>query len=84
VDLDLGGENLPAGSRLSIGSAVVEVSEDPHTGCAKFRARFGEDALRFVNSPVGRELNLRGINTKVIAGGVVRVGDPIRKIVILP
>ncbi len=80
VDLDLSGENLPPGSRLSIGSAVVEVSEEPHTGCAKFRARFGEDALRFVNSPVGRELNLRGINAKVIEGGVVRVGDTIRKI----
>lgn len=79
VDLDLGGENLPPGTCLAIGSAVVEVSDVPHTGCAKFNARFGEDALRFVNSPAGRELNLRGINTRVITGGVVRVGDAIRK-----
>ncbi|MEX2268459.1 MAG: MOSC domain-containing protein [Acidimicrobiia bacterium] len=79
VDFDLGVENLPPGSRLAIGDAVVEVSATPHTGCAKFQARFGKDALRFVNSPVGRDLNLRGINTKVIAGGVVRVGDVVRK-----
>lgn len=79
VDLDLGGENLPPGTCLAIGSVVVEVSDVPHTGCAKFNARFGEDALRFVNSPAGRELNLRGINTRVITGGVVRVGDAIRK-----
>jgi MOSC domain-containing protein YiiM len=79
VDLDLSGENLPPGSRLAIGSALVEVSEEPHTGCAKFNARFGEDALRFVNSPIGRELNLRGINTRVITSGVVRVGDAVRK-----
>ena len=80
VDLDLSGENLPPGSRLEIGSAVVEVTDKPHTGCAKFKARFGHDALRFVNSPVGRELNLRGINSKVVTGGVVRPGDAIRKI----
>ena len=79
VDLDLSGENLPAGTRLAIGSAVIEVTDQPHTGCAKFNARFGHDALRFINSPVGRDLNLRGINTKVVAGGVVRRGDPIRK-----
>jgi hypothetical protein len=80
VDFDLSRENLPPGSRLSIGSAVVEISEQPHTGCAKFNARFGEDALHFVNSPIGRALNLRGINTRVITGGVVRVGDTIRKV----
>jgi MOSC domain-containing protein YiiM len=80
VDLDLSVGNLPPGSRLAVGSAVVEVSPDPHTGCAKFNARYGEDALRFVNSPVGRELNLRGINTRVITGGTVRTGDVIRKI----
>jgi hypothetical protein len=80
VDFDLGVENLPPGSRLAIGEAVVEVSAKPHTGCAKFQARFGKDALRFVNSPVGRELNLRGINTKVVSGGVVRTGDPVRKV----
>lgn len=80
VDLDLSLKNLPPGSRLAIGSAVVEVSPDPHTGCAKFNARYGEAALRFVNSPVGRELNLRGINTRVITGGIVRTGDVIRKV----
>ena len=80
VDLDLGNENLPPGTRLQQGSAVIEVSAKPHTGCAKFAARFGKDALRFVNSEVGRELNLRGINTKVVVAGTVRTGDPVRKL----
>jgi hypothetical protein len=80
VDFDLAVDNLPPGSRLAIGDAVVEVSASPHTGCAKFKARFGPEALRFVNSPVGRALNLRGINTKIVQAGVVRTGDPIRKL----
>jgi MOSC domain-containing protein YiiM len=80
VDLDLSIDNLPPGSRIQIGSAVVEFSEEPHTGCAKFSARFGNDALRFVNSPVGRELRLRGANCKVVMPGIVRPGDAIRKL----
>jgi hypothetical protein len=77
VDLDLGVANLPAGTRLAIGDAVIEVTERPHNGCAKYRARFGEDALRFVNSPAGKELRLRGLNARVVTGGTVRTGDPI-------
>jgi MOSC domain-containing protein YiiM len=80
VDLDLSLSNLPPGSRIQIGSAVIELSEKPHTGCAKFSARFGNDALRFVNSPVGRDLRLRGANCKVVMPGVVRPGDAIRKL----
>lgn len=80
VDLDLSGANLPPGTRLSIGSAVIEVTAEPHTGCKKFVARFGLDAMKFVNSPVGRELNLRGINAKVVRSGTIRTGDTVRKI----
>jgi MOSC domain-containing protein YiiM len=80
VDLDLSILNLPAGSRIQIGSAVLEFSEAPHTGCAKFSARFGNDALRFVNSPLGRELRLRGANCRVVVGGTVRPGDTITKL----
>ena len=80
ADLDLSGENLPPGTRLAIGSSVIEVTAQPHTGCAKFSTRFGADAMKFVNSPVGRQLNLRGINAKVIQSGVVRVGDIVSKI----
>ena len=80
VDLDLSPANLPPGSRLAVGSAVIEVSDQPHLGCVKFAARFGEDALRFVNSRVGRELRLRGLNARVIASGTVRPGDTIRKL----
>jgi len=80
IDMDLSKENLPAGSRLQVGSAVLEVSSFPHTGCHKFVSRFGEDAMRFVNSDVGKELCLRGINAKVVQAGVVRVGQTAKKI----
>lgn len=80
ADLDLSYENLPPGTRLAAGEAVLEVSEVPHRGCKKFAARFGLDALRFVNSDAGKLLNLRGINTAVIAAGVVRAGDRITKL----
>jgi MOSC domain-containing protein YiiM len=80
VDLDLRDENLPAGTRLAIGTAVIEVTDQPHTGCAKFSSRFGVDALRFVNSPVGTELKLRGINAKVVVPGTIRAGDTVTKV----
>ena len=80
IDMDLGHENLPPGSRLSIGSAVLEVSALPHTGCKKFVSRFGVEAMEFVNSPEGKALCLRGINAKIIQGGVVKVGQAARKI----
>jgi hypothetical protein len=80
LDLDLSAENLPAATRLSLGSAVIEVTPPPHLGCQKFVARFGLEAMRFVNSPLGRQLHLRGINAKVVQTGVIRVGDVARKI----
>ena len=80
VDFDLSYDNIPPGTRLRLGVAVIEVSAAPHRGCAKFAARFGKDALRFVNSEVGRELNLRGINAKVVVAGTVHVGDAVRKL----
>jgi hypothetical protein len=80
LDLDLSLENLPPGTHLAIGSSVIAVTDQPHTGCKKFVARFGLEAMQFVNSPVGRQLNLRGINAKVVQPGVVRLGDVARKI----
>lgn len=80
LDLDLSKENLPAGIRLALGTAVIEVTAEPHTGCKKFVARFGVEAMKFVNSEVGRELQLRGINAKVVQPGVIRVGDRARKL----
>ncbi len=80
VDLDLSIASLPPGSRLRIGGAVVEISEPPHTGCAKFSARFGSDALRWINSPRGRELRMRGANARVVVGGDVRVGDRVETV----
>ena len=79
LDLDLSEENLPAGTRFSLGSAVIEVTPPPHLGCQKFVARFGLEAMRFVNSPVGRQLHLRGVNAKVVQPGTIRVGDAARK-----
>lgn len=75
LDLDLSEENLPAGTRLRIGDAVLEVSPAPHTGCAKFAERFGMDAARLANAPEGRRWNVRGINARVVEPGTVRVGD---------
>ena len=80
VDLDLSEENLPAGTRLSMGSAVIEVTTPPHLGCQKFIARFGLEAMQFVNSPIGKQLHLRGVNARVFRAGTIRVGDVIRKI----
>jgi MOSC domain-containing protein YiiM len=81
VDMGLDMASLPAGSRLAIGgTVVVQISEEPHTGCAKFSARFGSDALKFINSPEGRELRLRGVNAHVIVPGTITTGDAVRRI----
>ncbi len=80
VDLDLSEDNLPPGTRLSLGAAVIQVSEQPHTGCGKFVSRFGADAMKFVNSVLGKRLRLRGLNARVIQPGTVRAGDVVRKV----
>jgi MOSC domain-containing protein YiiM len=79
VDFDISMDNLPAGSLLTVGEAVLEVSDAPHLGCAKFVERFGADAMRFVNSRTGRQLRLRGMNTRVLQRGVVRPGDQLQQ-----
>ena len=80
VDFDLSEANAPAGTRLAIGSAVIEVTAEPHTGCSKFVERFGLDAMKFVNASERRDLHLRGINARVVQPGAVRVGDAISKL----
>lgn len=80
VDLDLSLENLPARTRLALGTAVIEVTPQAHSGCRKFLDRFGAEALKFVNSPVGKELRLRGVYAKVVQAGVIRVGDVVKKL----
>jgi MOSC domain-containing protein YiiM len=80
VDMDLSDDNLPAGTQLLIGTAVIEVSAIPHTGCAKFVGRFGADAMKFVNAPEHKSLHMRGINTRVVRPGVIRVGDTVTKL----
>lgn len=80
VDFDLSEENIPPGTQLAIGSAVIEVTAQPHTGCQKFVARFGKEAMLFVNSPVGKQLHLRGINARVVQPGTIRRGDAVRKV----
>ena len=78
IDLDLSEENLPPGTRLELGTAAIEVTAIPHTGCKKFVERFGLDAMKFVNSGINN-LKLRGVNAKVVRAGLVRAGDKIRK-----
>ena len=81
VDLDLSHTNLPAATRLAIGGAVVEVTDAPHLGCAKFARRYGQDAVRLVNSTEGKLLRLRGLNARVVRPGAIRVGDAVTKLV---
>ena len=80
MDMNLSDDNLPPGTRLAMGSAIIEVSAEPHTGCKKFSSRFGVEAMKFVNSPEGKQLHLRGINTRVVQGGTIHVGDVVRKV----
>jgi hypothetical protein len=77
VDLDLSAANLPPGTRLSAGTAVIEVTSIPHLGCKKFVERFGIDAMKFANSEFGRRHNLRGINAKVVRSGTILAGDTV-------
>ena len=80
VDFDLSEDNIPAGTRLAIGSAILEVSAEPHSGCKKFSARFGVEAMKFVNSPEGKRLHLRGINARIVRAGTIQVGDMVSRI----
>lgn len=80
IDINLADENLPAGTQLALGAAIIEITDQPHTGCKKFSERFGLDAVRFVNSPAGSELKLRGINARVVQTGSVSVGDRVTKL----
>ncbi|MCY3893568.1 MAG: hypothetical protein OXF65_09735 [Acidimicrobiaceae bacterium] len=80
ADLDISHATLPAGAQLRLGDAILEVTAKPHRGCAKFAARFGRDALRFVNTGEGRDLRMRGVNCRVVQPGTVRAGDPITRL----
>ncbi len=80
VDMDISHENLPAGSRIQVGNAVLEISEAPHTGCAKFSSRFGKEALRFANVGIGKDHRFRGVNAFIVEPGIFRVGDKITKL----
>ncbi|CAN5228812.1 MOSC domain-containing protein [soil metagenome] len=80
IDLNLSDENLPHGTRIAIGSAILEITQQPHTGCRKFVERFGLEAMKFVNSPIGKQFHLRGIYAKVVQSGTIRQGDNVRKI----
>ncbi len=80
VDLDLSDENLPPWTKLRIGGAVIQITDQPHTGCGKFSSRYGADALRWVNSAAGKAFNLRGVNARVVEPGTIRRGDPVSKL----
>jgi hypothetical protein len=80
ADLDLSAANMPPGSRIAIGSAILEATDQPHTGCSKFADRFGIDSLKFISSAVGKELQLRGINCKVVQNGEIKPGDVVKKL----
>ena len=79
IDMDLSTQNMPTGTRLALGSALIEVTGEPHANCQKFAASFGIDAMKLVHSPLGRRLQLRGINARVVQSGTIRVDDAVRK-----
>jgi len=79
ADIDLSAENMPPGTRIAVGPAILEATDQPHTGCKKFSARFGLDALTLISSPIGKELQLRGINCKVVQGGEIKPGDIVKR-----
>ena len=80
IDLDMSVDNLPPGARLSIGEAVIEITAKEHTGCAKFAARYGSDALRFISTPEGRDLRLRGVNTRIVKSGRIKADDLVSRL----
>lgn len=80
VDFDLSEANIPPGTKLQVGDAAIEITDQPHTGCGKFSSRYGTDALRWVNSPEGKALHLRGVNARVVEPGVIRTGDVVTKL----
>lgn len=80
VDIDLSIDNFPPHSRLQIGSAILEISAKPHTGCKKFSGRFGIEALEFISTPLGKALRMRGVNAKVVQAGEIKVGDIVKKL----
>ena len=80
TDLDLSKANMPPGTRISVGPTILEVTNQPHTGCKKFAARFGVEALKLISSPTGKDLQLRGINLKVVQGGEIKPGDAVIKL----
>jgi len=77
VDLALGSDDLPPWTRIHVGGAVIQVTDQPHTGCAKFTRRFGLDAFHFLKTDVGQTMNLRGICARVVEPGTIRSGDPV-------
>jgi hypothetical protein len=81
INMDLSADNLPPGTQLALGSAVIEITDQPHTGCNKFSGRFGLDALKFISTPTGKQLKMRGIYAKVVHPGVIRVGDVAKKLI---
>ena len=80
IDMDISDKNLPPGTRLALGGAIIEITAIPHTGCKKFVSRFGLEAMKFVNSEEGKKLRLRGLNAKVIRPGTISTGDTVKKL----
>ena len=80
IDMDISEHNMPPGTRLSLGTAIIEVTAIPHNGCKKFVARFGLDAMKWVNSEEGKKLHLRGINAKVVQAGSISAGNTVNKV----
>jgi hypothetical protein len=75
LDLDLHADRLPAGSRLQIGSAVLEISDVENDACGKFATHYGAEVFSWIRAPANRARRLRGAFARVVQGGLVRNGD---------
>ena len=78
VDMDLSLANLPSGSLIAAGTAVLRVSDEFNAACAKWKLRYGADARAFIEAPGHAELRLRGVLCSVETDGEVAVGECLR------
>ena len=80
VDMDLSHDNLPVGQLLSVGTAILKVSDVFNDGCVKWKARYGAAAKDWIVADDHPKLRLRGVLCSVERAGLLKAGDFLTKI----